>query len=362
MLKMLLVIIAALLVSVAVYSGVGADSYFLLRIGDWAMQMRLFVALAILVLGFGVITMLWRLFRGIFLGKWPSDWRRRREKNLTQNAIENLALSNWTLARKELVKVANKTDKPVPFMMLSAQVSEAMGDLSEAKEIYSKTLVESPDWSYTARKRLCQIALLEGDIKAAEELFVELKKERKSDPQLFLLETRLAEETSNWGELKTLLITARKKPELYSKVASMERRFIQSRLHQRLGAPELLEVYDFVSRTDNITSDIVGQLSQQLAMRGQNKEAELLIRKALNKNWDDSLVGIYAEVEAQSPKKQLKSAEQWLAGREGSEVLLIALQKLSVRAGNDAKAEEYANRLEGRLSQEKFVQLPAPPT
>ena len=57
MLKMLLVIIAALLVSVAVYSGVGADSYFLLRIGDWAMQMRLFVALAILVLGFGVITL-----------------------------------------------------------------------------------------------------------------------------------------------------------------------------------------------------------------------------------------------------------------------------------------------------------------
>lgn len=358
--KTLLVVLAALLVSVAVYSGVGADSYFLLRIGDWAIQMRLFVALILLVVALIVLMLCWRIFRGVVLGSWPAAWRRKREKNLTRNAIENLALSNWVTARKELIRVANQTEKPVPFIMLSAQTSEAMGELEEAKGIYNQSIAEFPDWSYVARKRLCQIALAEGNIEEVENLLYELKKERVGDPQLLVLEAGLAEEKRDWDVLKDLLVAAQKKPELRSQIAPMQRRFLQNRLHQRLGAPELLQLNDYVSRIDNVSPGIIGQLARQLAIRGQAKEAEALARKSLDKTWDDSLISLYAELEAQSPTKQLKTAENWLVSREDSAALLDALQRISVRAGDDAKADYYAEKLKQVSSEsEEAGRLPS---
>ena len=358
--KILLVVLAALLVSVAIYSGVGADSYFLLRIGDWAMQMRLFVALILLLITLVVMMLFWRIFRGVVLGSWPAAWRRKREKDLTRNAIENLALSNWTSARKELIRVANQTEKPVPFIMLSAQVSEAMGELEEAKEIYNQSITEFPDWSYVARKRLCQIALAEGDMEEVENLLPELKKERAGDPQLLIFEAGLAEEKRDWDGLKNLLVAAHKKSEVRSQIAPIERRFLQNRLHQRLGAPELLELNNYVSRTENVSPDTIGQLARQLAIRGQSKEAEMLARKSLDKTWDDSLISLYAELEAQSPTKQLKAAESWFVGREDSVALLDALQRISVRAGDDAKADHYAEKLKQVSSKsEEAGQLPS---
>lgn len=348
--KILLILIAALLVSIAIYSGVGAESYFILRIGDWAMQMTLLVAVILLLATLIILTFSWRVFRGVILGRWPQAWRKRREKNLTRNAIENLALSNWAIARKELVRVANQTEKPVPFIMLSAQASEAMGDLEEAKGIYVQSAEEFPEWSYVVKKRLCQIALVEGDLEDADSLLSELKNERSGDSQLLSLEAGLAEEQQDWDKLSALLVNARKNPELRFKIVPMERRFIQNKLHQRLGAPELLDLYDHVSKMEKVSPDIIEQLAKQLAIRGQAKEAEQLTRKSLNANWDDSLVGLYAELEAQSPKKQLKVVENWLANREESEALLNALHKISVRAGDDAKADEYVRRLD-HLSQ-----------
>lgn len=344
--KILVVVLVAIIISVAIYSGIGAESYLLLRIGDWAMQVRLFVA-CLLALGLAILIWAsWSIFRGIFLGAWPAAWRKSREKNLTRAAIENLALSNWAVARKELVRLANKADQPVPLVMLSAQASEAMGDFEEAKQIYAQALDEFPDWSYAIRVRICRIALVEGELDVADELLTELKNERKGDVQLQVLEIQLAEEQRDSSRLQQALIAVVKKTELRAMVAPIERRYLYSRLSERTGSPELLELFGYASMLENVPSSIVSQLAQQLAMRGHAKEAELLVRRSLNQRWDESLIAIYAELEAKSPKKQLKNAEAWLVEHSQSTELMNSLQKLALRAGDDAKADHYAAMLD----------------
>eukprot|EP00903_Cladosiphon_okamuranus_P004489 g4487.t1 len=238
-----------------------------------------------------------------------------------------------------------------------------MGDFDEAKAVYVQTMEEFPEWSYTARTRLCNIALVEGDLETVESLLEGLKRERKNDVQLKFLAARLAEERRDWKKLQQTLSGALKKPQERAAMAPVERRFLQNRLLGRPGAPELLEFKDYVLGLDNISSDIVAQLAQQLAMRGHAKEAEVLTRKSLNKHWDESLMEVYAELEAESPKKQLKNAEAWLSSHSGSAALLNGLQRLAVKAGDDTKAEDYAARVEQlktEIESAKLEQLPAP--
>lgn len=344
--KALLFILAALLLSVALYVGIGADSYFLLRIGDWAIQVRLFIALVLLAGFVLVVWAFWSLFKGIILGAWPAAWRRRRENNLTRVAIENLALSNWSSARKDLIRLANQTDKPVPIVMLSAQASEAIGDLEEAKSVYNQVMDEFPEWSYSAHLRLCNIALIEGELSVAQELLDQLRSDRKVDPQQVFLAARLAEEKQDWPALQEILAKAQKKPQGKALVAPVERRFLQTRLLSKPGAPELLEFKSYVSGVDHVPFAVLEGLARQLSMKGHAKEAEVLVRKHLSKHWCDELMELYADLEADSPKRQLKVAEAWVSSHADSEALWEGLQKMAVRAGNEAKADEYAAKLD----------------
>lgn len=354
--KFLLLIVIALLLAVAAYSGIGSESYFLLRIGDWAMQMTLFVALLLAVVILVIVRVCWGVIRGIFFGAWPAAWRNRRQQNLTREALENLALANWAVARKDLVRLANQTEHPMPLVMLSAHASEAMGDYEEAKTVYQQALEEFPDWSYVIRLRLCDIALAQGEIELAETYLAELSRDRGNDAQLQILNARLAEEKRDWKSLQKVLLVLQKKPLQHARVIDIERRYLRNRLIERPGAPDLLEMADYVQALEKVSPDIVAQLAKQLAMRAHGKEAEALVRKVLNKHWDDSLMEAYADLEAQSPKKQLKTAEGWLVDHENSEALIDGLQKLALRAGDDVKVDLYADKLD-KLS--GYSQVPA---
>lgn len=345
--KILLILLAALLVAVGIYSGIGADNYFLLRIGDWAIQMRLFVAILLIIAVIVCIGIFWRIFRGVFLGAWPKAWRKTRQKHLTTAALENLALSNWGAARKELVRLGNQSDNAAPLILIAARSSENMGDYDEAKAVYRQALIEFPKWSYPIRMRLCDIALVEADVERAEELLQGLKAERPSDSQLLILEAKLAEEKRDWGALQNTLLASLKKQSIQAQIAPIERRYLYSRLLEKPGAGELLQFLQYVNTSAHVPANVIADLARQLAMKGHAKDAESLTKRALSRNWDDSLMRVYSELEAQSPKKQLKVAEAWLPSHADSTALLEGLQKLSVRAGDDAKADMYMAKLEG---------------
>ncbi|WP_369808222.1 heme biosynthesis protein HemY, partial [Oleiphilus sp. HI0123] len=79
----------------------------------------------------------------------------------------------------------------------------------------------------------------------------------------------------------------------------------------------------------------------QLIRLNNDHECETLIRKALEKKWDDRLVRVYGMVAAQNTSEQLIHAEQWLKSRPNNASLLLALGRLCLRNGLWGKAQEY---------------------
>jgi len=338
-------VVIAVLLAVAIFMGFGADAYFLIRIGDWAAQVTLLVALFCVLVGALILQLCWRVFRGLFLGAWPGAWRRRKKQNLTQQVIEQLAMTNWTTARKGLIKLANQADQPAPWVMLAAEASESLGDFEQAKSVYEQALVEFPSWAKVIQSRLCHIALEEGELDTAEAHLVELLKIQKENTDIVFFRARLAEERNEWPELRSYLLTLQKKKHHHDGIGAMERRHISARLNAQPGAPELMELKDYALTSVSLPSPIIAKLVQQLAMRGLDKEAESLARKALGNNWSEELMDVYAELDGGSPKKQLRLVESWSSAHPDSPALLAGLQKLSLKAGDENRAEKYGAKL-----------------
>lgn len=343
--KIIVMLIVAVLLAVAIYLGFGADAYLLVRVGDWAAQVTLLVALFCVVVCGVVASVSWQLFKGLFLGAWPGAWRRRQKQNLTHQILEHLAMTNWSAARKDLVKLANKAEHPAPLIMLSAEASEALGDYDQAKTVYKHALEEFPRWAKVIQARLCHIALEEGDLDAADARLVELTKLQREDTDTFFFRARLAEERQEWPELRRYLAILHKKKHHHDGIAAMERRHLWSRLKAEPGAPELTELKSYVLETNSVPSSIVGELAQQLAMRGLGKDAELMTRKVLERDWSDELMEVYSELDSDSPQKQLKIVEGWSVDHPGSVSLLTGLKTLSMKVGDDTKAEEYQAKI-----------------
>lgn len=346
--KLLVLFVFAIVIAVAAYTGIGADSYFLIRIGDWAMQMTLLVAGLLALFAIAVLRIFWGVFRGVFLGAWPAAWRSRRQQGLTREAMEDLALSDWAAAQKVLVRLANQSQSPAPLVVLSAHTAELQGDYQEATKVYKRAAQEFPSWSHVVDLRLCGIAISEGRFEEADEILSKVPSSKKDQSQLILLRARLEEERGAWSALQATLLDARKKPLLRAQLAPIERRYVSNRLAEKPSSPDLLSLYEYVNASENSSATVVAQLAQQLAMRGHGKEAEVVVRKTLENQWNDSLMAIYAELEAQSPKKQLKVAESWLASHQESDALLEGLYRLAVRADDDDKSDLYAKKLSER--------------
>lgn len=82
---------------------------------------------------------------------------------------------------------------------------------------------------------------------------------------------------------------------------------------------------------------------------GQSQEAQAIIERSLDKEWDSELAGLYAECSGADALRQIERAERWLRDHREDGTLLFALGRLCAKQQLWGKAQSY---LEASLSVE----------
>ncbi len=298
------------------------------------------LALAVLYVAFRVLIRLLTL-RGR-VGQWSAERRRRRAG---QGLIQGLlALAEGEYARAErLLARSAEGDAPAVHYLAAAEAAQAQ-QASARRDTYLRLASETaPEAALAVALRRARFALDDGDLAGAEQQVAALAATHGDHREVFVLRHRLCLATSNWAGLRALLPALRRQrvyPETRLRALEAE---TASRL-LAAPAPDLGEVrrlWNGLPKSTRAETAVLDRYAADLMAAGAPDEAETLLRKAIEHQWNERLVARYGELVTSEPARTVATAERWRARRPRDPTLLQAVGRLCLRAELWGKARGY---------------------
>lgn len=350
------------------------SGYVLIAFGDTSIEMSFWFTVILVVLMLLIARWTAKLSKGsvnlvkkstgfILFGS-ASAAQKRTEKGLVE-FIEG----DFKAARKDLLKSAHNVQAPVLNYLAAARSAHELGDETQANELLLKAEEVASEDSLAI---IITQARIQFSAKKYEKCVATLEKARKISPRNVLVLEYLRNvysELEDWESLERLL------PELNrNKVGSEEERLAlsdklylalidlageqASRMQTKNAIARLQEVWEDLPKEAKKRPAMVAAYVQQLRRYDGDAIAENLLRRHLQKDWQDELISLYGLLAGEDLDRQLIQAESWLKQRPADSALLLSLARLSLRNELWGKAKEYyQNSIKQKPSPEACAEL-----
>jgi len=344
--KLLLLIILALAVVLLVREEPG---FVMLRYLDWTVETSLAFALVVLIVVTIALLYALRFLRGLW--RLPrsmasrSESRRydRSRRQLNQGLID-LAEGRFEQAETHFMRLVDSSESPLVHYLSAARAAQLQGK-HDARDNYLKDAHEAnPEAELAIGVTQAELQLAHHQTEQALATLSHLHSIAPRHDYVTMLLARVYFELEDWQALVDILPDVRRKKLLkparlhemelagYSgeleRAASSQQSFEQAwgKLPKALQSdPAMMRIYlDLMAR-----------------QRWSSNNAEQLVIKSLEKQWDDALIEAYGRFESRDPAAQLTRAEKWLDEYGHNEALLLALGRISMRARLWGKAQGY---------------------
>ena len=349
--RKLIVALVLIALSVALVSLLNQNNgYAMLGFGHWTVEgsLAMFILLDLalfltLYLAIRTLARLWSI-----PDRWQR-WRRRRQKQRAQNSLASglldMAAGKWKSAEQKLIKHADISEKPILNYLNAARAAQERGVFAK-RDSYLKLAQESmPSEQLAVSLTQADLQLSNDQIEQALATVTHLRKIAPKHEYVLKLSKDLYLRLENWSALKQLL------PDMVkSGIASKdELNELEVKIYAGLMRQAVAEVdreristvWNQIPKHLRSHADIVEIYIQQLQSGGGDDEAESLLEKAIEKNWDERLVELYGLIEGKRQDKQLNRAESWLKEHPQSPALLLALAHICLRSKLWGKARNY---------------------
>jgi len=94
-------------------------------------------------------------------------------------------------------------------------------------------------------------------------------------------------------------------------------------------------------RSEQSNVDLFAAYAERQILSGQTDQAESLLRKAINRNWEPAWVRLYGRVVSSDLSAQLNTAERWASQHPDEPELMLALARISLNHELWGKARSY---------------------
>ncbi len=337
-----------------------------ISVGESTIAMPLWTAL----LGFLTLWLGFTLFvKGVWavltgprhIRQWWRHWQEKRSKKYFKQAFSALTEGKFDLSAKYWVKSFERSEWPVLNYTGAAYVAQKQGDF-EKRDLYLSEAIAL----CTAKQQLglelvqAQFYLTSQQYESASALLHKLQDQAPKHPKVLSLLTTLYSEQAQWEALWDLLPLLKKKHILVGMpFDELQQMVCQKMLLQpQKTISDYQELWSSFPRQVQQNPSTLALYTQLLCKNGQSVLAEPLLRRAIRKNWDTSLVRLYGTIQGEDIERQLARAEGWLEDYPESSELLLACGRLCFKNQLWGKAERYFEaslRIEPRA--ETYVEL-----
>ncbi|WP_299775803.1 heme biosynthesis HemY N-terminal domain-containing protein [uncultured Pseudoteredinibacter sp.] len=350
------------------------SGYVLIAFGNISIEMSFWFTVILVVAALLLARWTAKLSKGsVNLVKKSTDFilfgsaaaaQKRTEKGLVE-FIEG----DFKSARKDLLKSAHNVQAPVLNYLAAARSAHELGDENQANELLLKAEEVASEDSLAI---IITQARIQFSAKKYEQCVATLEKARKISPKNVLVLEYLRNvytELEDWESLERLL------PELNRhKVGSEDERLAlsdklylalidlageqASRMQTKNAIAKLQEVWEDLPKDAKKRPAMVMAYTQQLRRYDGDAIAENLLRRHLQKDWQDNLISLYGLLAGEDLDRQLIQAENWLKQRPADAALLLSCARLSLRNELWGKAKEYyQNSIKQKPSAEACAEL-----
>jgi HemY protein len=320
-------------------------SWFSQDLGDVVIRFRgmtYTTTLAYLVIAWALLWFsLWAL---AWLIQLPlKAWRRharQQARNRLVSGLEALHQGRWQRAESLLAKAADEAELRTPAL-LGARRAAAEGGQPEAAARHQAALL-AHDPAAAALDQAARLAEQErpGDVLAALATVAGTMPPRGQ----WLQAKALAAEGRAQDALALLTPLRREQALPPADLAELEVVLVAASLLQAAHADALMQRWLAQPQRLQLQPVVVSAFARRAVRLGLEAQGLEALAKAIDAQWDDSLVALYGELPASRDAPRLARAETWLAAHAVRPALLLTLGHLCFQQQLWGKAEDYLHR------------------
>lgn len=344
MVRFIWILLAGLLLGMAAWWSVGNESYVLIRLGDWAIQLSVWAVLfALLVLWF-LLALARVLLSGFGFFDWQRRHREKRQRHQVRQSFLRFFEADWKGSSKGFLKIADRAEDPLPYLLLATVATARLGDMPKALQLIENLESAFPE-SHKASGLLK--ARIFADFQQVDTGLSEVEKLRNeglNSTELNLLEAQLAHLSGDMSRMSQVVKKLQSQRLSRAELVNLQRYYYLFQLaREDVPTTELVKLLRSIPPavlTDTaVTTQVILRLKDI-----SGDEAVDLLTGWIEKTWRPELISVYGEIESSQVRKQLKRAERWHAAHLSVE-LLDTLHKLSWKANDSDRAHDYAQQL-----------------
>lgn len=334
---------------------VGAGLYFytdpgyvLIVLHQWTVEMTLWVAVMIMTVFFLLLHLIFQFL--IYLHSIPTrfkQWLHKRKVHKAQNntrlGLIEFSEGHWAMAKNHLVKALPDSDAPLLNYLTAARAAQELGEHQLRDDFLREAQQAIPDAGLAVKLTQAQLQLAHQQWEQALATLKHLHQHAPRHPYVLKLLMHLYQEVRDWAQLILLLPELKKNNIIsgfaYTKLAQHTYFQAMTDLIKLQQITALKSLFKNIPKALQYEPSLVHIYAQFLIQNKEEGEAELLLRTALQKNFQDTLVDLYGSFFIND--KQMHFAESLLKKHANSAALLLCLGRFCLYKKLWGRSKEY---------------------
>jgi HemY protein len=279
-----------------------------------------------------------------FVDKRQKRLEEKVRLSLSQGLID-YAEGRFEKAEKMLLQQVKYSDNRLLLYISAARAAQQLGAHERRDEYLRKAHIEDPEADIAIGLTKAELQLAHKQNEQALATLTQLNKLTSNHSYVLTLLANTYKHLQDWDNLKNILPSLKKHSHLATeRLLSFEIVVCNGQLTnlaKNLNAELLTNYWKDTPHHLKALPDVVEHYAKQLIKVGAAGEAEQVLRTYLNKNWEQSTIVLYSELDVMVDNKQLEMAESWLNDHQHNAWLLLALGKMCITHSLWGKAKNY---------------------
>lgn len=319
--------------------------YVLITLPGHRVELSLNFALVLAALGFFVVYLLVRLLVTTMelpgrVARFRAARRRESAHGALVEALREFFAGRYAKAEKTVNRAVSLGEPADLGSVIAAHAAHELRAPERRDEYLARI---APDPARPDAARVISEAQMLLDERRPEDALAALAVLPKKHTAALRLELRARQRIGQWELVPALIDQLEKRDVFGTEQADAERRYAWRQWIERKSgdAAELGETWKRVPDRYRKDAGIAGAAAAAFHALDKNAEAQTIIERSLDAEWDAGLVGLYGQCSDADTLRQIERAERWLKNHRSDATLLLTLGRLCARQQLWGKAQSY---------------------